>query len=62
MTPRVVEGDKWNLPLSGSYMKWVGDSSKDIDKLINSYEKDDVVEMLEGVMAQKGKKIVEVRV
>lgn len=58
----VVEGDKWNLPLSGSYMKWVGDDSKDIDKLVNKYEKEDVVGLLESVMAQKGRRVVEVRV
>ena len=57
----VLRGDKWSLPWGCSYFRWVGDNSKDIDELINSYERDDIVEMLSGVM-ENGERVVEVRV
>lgn len=42
----VVENDKWHLPTYGRYFKWIGDDSKDIDELVNSYEATDIKEFL----------------
>lgn len=42
---KVLNSDLWRLPSSGKYLKWTGDSSKDIDILINSYEEEDIKEM-----------------
>ena len=40
----VISSDKWKLPINGSYMKWVGDEYyKDIDKVVNSFEYDDIL-------------------
>lgn len=39
----VINGDKWRLPSNGNYMKWVSDEYyKDIDKVVNSFEYDDI--------------------
>lgn len=42
----VLWNNKWALPSNSSYLRWVGDTSKDIDKLINSYEAEDIKGML----------------
>lgn len=42
----VIESDKWHLPTYGRYLKWIGDDSKDIDDLVNSYEATDIKEFL----------------
>lgn len=39
----VIDVDKWRIPSNGSYMKWVSDDYyKDIDKVVNSFERDDI--------------------
>ncbi|MBR3598543.1 MAG: hypothetical protein IKL53_01555 [Lachnospiraceae bacterium] len=39
----VIDGDKWRIPSNGSYMKWISDDYyKDIDKVINSFEREDI--------------------
>lgn len=39
----VIDSDKWKIPSNGSYLKWVSDDYyKDIDKVINSFELDDI--------------------
>lgn len=38
----VLTNDKWQLPSNCSYLRWVGDDSKDIDTLVNSYEAEDI--------------------
>lgn len=43
---KVLNKDKWRLPSSGKYFKWVGDKSKDIDLFCNSYEAEDIKELL----------------
>lgn len=45
----VVSENKWSLPTSSRYFTWSGDSAKDIDLLINSYEKEDIRELLWGL-------------
>lgn len=47
--------DKWNLPSNSCYMRWVGDEPyKDIDKVVNSFEYDDIRnEILENLKSKK---------
>lgn len=49
----VIGKDKWVLPSNSSYFRWIGDSSKDIDSLINSYEEEDLKDLLNDVMNDK---------
>lgn len=42
----VILNDEWSLPSRSSYFRWIGDSSKDIDDFCNSYEAEDVKELL----------------
>lgn len=55
----VIQFDKWNLPSNSHYLKWVGDNSKDIDKLCNSYEEDDIRDLLSSAFSSKKRVIVE---
>lgn len=57
----VVGYDKWHLPRNGKYFRWIGDKSKDIDTLCNSYEYEDVKDLLEGIHEDK-RRVVTVRV
>jgi len=43
---KVINSDKWKLPSSSKYFKWSGDKSKDIDILCNSYEEEDIRDLL----------------
>lgn len=43
---KVLVNDEWNIPSNGKYFRWVGDPCKDIDNFINSYEEEDVREVL----------------
>ena len=54
----VLWNDKWSLPSNSSYFRWTGDDSKDIDKLINSYEAEDVKEMLISALKNKNERII----
>lgn len=55
---RAVLGyDKWSIPSNGKYFRWLGDTSKDIDKLCNSYEYDDIKDLLLEVVNEKGRVI-----
>lgn len=56
---KVINFDTWNLPSNSRYLKWTGDSSKDIDKLCNSYEEEDVRDMLSSAFKSK-KRVVTV--
>lgn len=56
---KVLESDKWSLPSNGKYLRWVGDSSKDIDKLCNSYEEDDVRDLLMNAFNNRKRVITE---
>lgn len=51
----VIGYDKWSLPSNSKYFRWTGDKSKDIDKLCNSYEYDDIKELLIDVSKEKRK-------
>lgn len=56
----VLRNDKWKIPYSGKYMRWKSSTYiKDIDKLCNMFEYDDVKNMLQGVINEP-KRIVEV--
>lgn len=55
----VLNFDKWHLPSNSHYLKWTGDTSKDIDKICNSYEEDDVREMISSAFSNK-KRIITV--
>lgn len=57
----VLLNDKWNLPSNSKYFRWIGDKSKDIDDFCNSYEKEDIKELLEGVF-NENKRVVSYRV
>lgn len=50
---KVLYEDKWSLPSGSKYLKWVGDSSKDIDKLVNSYEEEDLLQMFKNAFFAK---------
>lgn len=55
----VIAFDKWSLPSNSKYFKWTGDSSKDIDKLCNSYEEEDVRELLLSAFDKRKRIVVE---
>lgn len=57
----VIAYDKWKLPTNSRYFRWLGDNSKDIDKICNGYEAEDVIELLEGVRKERGK-VITIRV
>ena len=58
---KVIEYDNWMLPSTSRYLRWVGDNSKDIDELCNSYEEEDVREMLKSSFKEK-KKVVTIKI
>lgn len=43
---KVISTDAWKLPNNSKYLRWSGDTSKDIDILCNSYEEEDIRDML----------------
>lgn len=50
----VVVNDKWKLPVNGKYMRWKSDIYfKDIDALCNSFDEQDVKDLLLEVQQQK---------
>ena len=55
----VIDYDKWSLPSNSKYLRWVGDSAKDIDKLCNTYEEDDVRGLLLSAFSKRKRIIVE---
>lgn len=55
----VINYDKWSLPSNSRYFKWTGDNSKDIDKLCNSYDGEDVRELLLSAFNKRKRIIVE---
>lgn len=55
----VIAFDKWSLPSNSKYFKWTGDSLKDIDKLCNSYEEEDVRELLLSAFDKRKRIVVE---
>lgn len=64
---KVLENDKWHLPVNGSYLKWtnkIGEGEdaiylKDMDDFCNIFEDNDVVALIEDCFKQK-KRIVKI--
>lgn len=52
---KVLQNDLWQLPTRSKYFKWVGDKSKDIDRLVNAYDKDDITNLLKEVMSDRNR-------
>lgn len=50
----VLQYDKWKLPRNGKYFRWSNPKyyMKDLDKFINSYEEEDVREVLRAVFSE----------
>lgn len=59
---KVIEKDKWRLPINGSYLYWTGDFSesvhvKDIDDLIKLYDSESIRLFLLSCFKEKSRKI-----
>lgn len=62
---KVISGDLWRLPRSGSYFRWVGEacvggtyvSVKDIDTLCSLYSSNDVIGLLGSCLSSSGRVI-----
>lgn len=56
---KVIYHDKWSIPRGSNYFRWTGDKSKDIDLLCNSYEAEDIRDLLLSVFDNKKRIVTE---